>query len=623
MATLRRFSVGVATLLLTQFSHSQDNANENDILVVDSQNSTAQTPESDQCRIWVGMSTIPGAGLGMFAGKDFDKGELLLPVGDLVIPIVDLGTRRKITFLWNDYTWASHSGYYGATKMAAHETDMASPGFGAVANGYMDFLNVDQDGGCEYGPEELDRLRDPEAGAFSLHHSRMSHAGRKVAKGEELFNNYGNKWFKQRQYKLGVIPLWKDHKRAESLYKKFSEKLLSKYEDSSLSSVVQDLWATFVTDEKNTWQSTVFAALPPKEDYQQMEKLGLKQLKRSQMTRSQDWLDKHALCADNFEFGVSTIPKAGHGLFASRYLSEGSAILPVPLIHIPERSVLTMRQPRKLIDMGHKHEKFTRQQLLLNYCLGHVDSTLVLSPYGPSFGLINHNQTRANVRLQWAKPERSNHFPEALEKDVKWFTTEKGSRLGMEVITLRDIEPGEEILLDYGDDWEKAWREHKAKWRPLEKSLNYVSAYEMNRRQNSTLKTVFEEIKEPYPSNIVLGFREEYNHTGPWRNANETGTDNFFFKEGLSDMTSCEILRREEMNGQTLYAAVLADRNNTDKNVLLEHLLREAFEFSDAPYTTDVFLRNAFRHEIRIPDDMFPEAWKNLREASDFPPPNV
>lgn len=411
---------------------------------------------------------------------------------------------------------------------------------------------------------------------------------------------------------MGIIPVSRDHSRAESLYKKYSEKLLSKYLDSSLSSTVQDMWETFVTDPKNTWKSTVFAAFPPKEDYQQMEKLGLKELKRSQMTRSQEWLDNHALCVDNFKFGLSTIPKAGHGLFASRFLSEGSAILPVPLIHIPYRSVLTMRQPRKLIDMGYKLEKFTRQQLLLNYCLGHAESTMVLSPYGPAFSLINHNQTRANVRLQWAKPERSSHIPQALEKDVEWFLSQKGSRLGMEVIALRDIEPGEEILLDYGDDWEEAWQQHRSKWKPLKNSLKYVSAYEMNRR-NEQLKTVFEEIEEPYPSNLILGFREGFNYSGSWRNRNETGTDDFFFKDGLSDMTNCEILQREEVNGQTLYAAVLNDKDNENKNVLLENLPREAFEFYDAPYTTDMFLRNAFRHDIRIPDDMFPPAWKNLR----------
>ena len=38
---------------------------------------------------------------------------------------------------------------------------------------------------------------------------------------------------------------------------------------------------------------------------------------------------------------------------------------------------------------------------------------------------------------------------------------------------------------------------------------------------------------------------------------------------------------------------------------------RHAFQYRDRPYTTDMFLRNAFRHDIRIPDHLFPEVWKN------------
>jgi len=38
---------------------------------------------------------------------------------------------------------------------------------------------------------------------------------------------------------------------------------------------------------------------------------------------------------------------------------------------------------------------------------------------------------------------------------------------------------------------------------------------------------------------------------------------------------------------------------------------RDAFTYFNRPYTTDMFLANAFRHDIRIPDDLFPEAWRN------------
>ena len=44
-----------------------------------------------------------------------------------------------------------------------------------------------------------------------------------------------------------------------------------------------------------------------------------------------------------------------------------------------------------------------------------------------------------------------------------------------------------------------------------------------------------------------------------------------------------------------------------------EGMPREAFLFRDKYYTNDVFLPNAFRHDIRIPDDLFPDTWKNLQ----------
>jgi hypothetical protein len=151
---------------------------------------------NDRCGVWLGMSTIPGAGLGMFAGKDFQKGDLLLPVGDHVIPIVDLGRRYSKFFLWDDYTWTSHSGFLGTTKMGAKVVDVASPGIGAAVNSVMDFINVDQEDMSRYSvPGNLHRLKDPQAGAFSYHHSRMSYAHNDIRPGQELFNDYGDHWY--------------------------------------------------------------------------------------------------------------------------------------------------------------------------------------------------------------------------------------------------------------------------------------------------------------------------------------------------------------------------------------------------------------------------------------------
>jgi hypothetical protein len=69
------------------------------------------------CGIWLAPSTIPGAGLGMYAGRDFEEGESLQQnhlgeaVGDPVIPIVDHGSHNiriggSKGMLWDEYTWS-------------------------------------------------------------------------------------------------------------------------------------------------------------------------------------------------------------------------------------------------------------------------------------------------------------------------------------------------------------------------------------------------------------------------------------------------------------------------------------------------------------------------------------
>jgi hypothetical protein len=53
------------------------------------------------------MSTLPGTGVGMFAGKAFKKDDEMMPAGDHLVPIVDIALSHgfDIFFLWDEYTW--------------------------------------------------------------------------------------------------------------------------------------------------------------------------------------------------------------------------------------------------------------------------------------------------------------------------------------------------------------------------------------------------------------------------------------------------------------------------------------------------------------------------------------
>eukprot|EP00980_Cylindrotheca_fusiformis_P008202 scaffold1736_cov127-Cylindrotheca_fusiformis.AAC.16 len=179
---------------------------------VDNENSTCKYPadETTQCGVWLGHSTLPGTGIGMFAGKDFRKGDPLLSVGDHIIPIVDLGLNHAEEppfLLWNEYTW--NSDYFGMTRLGIEEVDVASPGFGAAANSFMDFVNVQEEETAKYStPDNVHRSKDPEAGAFTYYHSRNSFADRHIKAGEELFVSYGDKWYAELAKKFLLLFLY-------------------------------------------------------------------------------------------------------------------------------------------------------------------------------------------------------------------------------------------------------------------------------------------------------------------------------------------------------------------------------------------------------------------------------
>jgi hypothetical protein len=155
---------------------------------------------NSQCRVWLAMSTLPGAGIGTFAGTAFKKGEEMMRAGDHIIPIVDLfmyhGGRALDNhfFLWDEYTWNGKS--LQCDMLGITEVHVASPGFGAAANSFMDFINVDE-GNPSLSvlvPQNIHRSKDPGAGAFTYYHSRMSKAKRAIEPGQEIFVDYGNDW---------------------------------------------------------------------------------------------------------------------------------------------------------------------------------------------------------------------------------------------------------------------------------------------------------------------------------------------------------------------------------------------------------------------------------------------
>ena len=95
------------------------------------------TTAFDSCNLYLAPSTIPGAGLGIFAGRDgFAYGD---PVsyGDVVVPLegIKYYNGKSLNFLWDEYTWNVNM-FPGMENEMDDDSKVkmngASPGFGAL-----------------------------------------------------------------------------------------------------------------------------------------------------------------------------------------------------------------------------------------------------------------------------------------------------------------------------------------------------------------------------------------------------------------------------------------------------------------------------------------------------------
>ena len=199
---------------------------------------------------------------------------------------------------------------------------------------------------------------------------------------------------------------------------------------------------------------------------------------------SLDFLQKEGKCQDHIRPDISTILHAGRGAFASRDLPKGTVVGYAPLVHIgvkgeeitkvvyngeskhgmdrfEHRFADSNEEPGlgKLKKEAKKHKnRYAKPDLVINYSFGHRNSTLLLTPYGAMVNYINHNSAYdgdgPNVRVQWPDKELIAHKPEWLGKSLN-FLRDSIDKIGLsfDYVALRDIKEGEEIFMDYGDEW--------------------------------------------------------------------------------------------------------------------------------------------------------------------------
>lgn len=326
-------------------------------------------------------------------------------------------------------------------------------------------------------------------------------------------------------------------------------------------------------------------------------------------------LEDNGWCVDHIEIRPSTIPAAGRGAFVKRPLPKGTVIVPAPLQVFADRADFQHSEP---------------EQLYVNYCLQPEGSRMLFYPYGPGVNLINHDARRPNVGLQWStKPF---HHAELLTLNYTafWKKVRPGSLI-LEVVALRDLVPGDELFLDYGSDWDKAWKAHVKAWQPPEDAEDHV--YPENMDETEFLRTVEEQQTDPYPANLITMCNSHvYGRSKAKGNLHQKWWDSQE-EEWWWNMAYCHILDRKVAdNGSYEYTvSLIVNREGesgstrktsyTDQDLIYNattpfqdlmvdtHVPRRAIRWIEKPFHDDEHLMNAFRHPIGFPSNLVSMAW--------------
>lgn len=312
-------------------------------------------------------------------------------------------------------------------------------------------------------------------------------------------------------------------------------------------------------------------------------------------SRPVSWLREHGMCIDNIRIRIATDPSMGRGAFAARSLSKGTVVAPAPVQFFPKRSIFAKQTP---------------EALFVNYCFQLSGTSILAFPYGPGVNMINHSKKSPNVKVQWSKhPMHHSHWL-TLPMQQFWQMDYPGGLI-LDIVALRDIQPGEELFMDYGDEWQQAWDSHVQNWKPLHNSTEYV--YETSMDLSQPFRTVLEQETNPYPSNLATVC-----HTRNWERDDYTIMR---WKQPVVDwpegLIFCHILKREETaSGEFLYQVSLNFSRHPDrpdeKRFIDTNVPQRAIRFVDKPYQSDLHLPNAFRHPIMLPSDLVSSEWKDF-----------
>ena len=600
--------------------------------------------DPNKCTTYLAPSSIPNSGLGMYTTIPYQKGEVF-GYPEIGIVLQDQRThfpKKSKDKLLTQYPWSAHVLTFGSHEVGYGESMV--PGLGMLANSHLGLVNMRHmdlwktaswiDGTDSLVTTDTLSMEDVGRGAHSWHGHVIFEANVNIEVGEELFVSYGDEWFKAREQLIGIVPGESQFKEADQLLRDFSiEDQKNKEAGNGDYAHRHSTYETLLSDA-NKKDPRLRMALPNNlNDIPTALASGTARFSVKDSIQSIEWLEENGACIDNIVSGVSTIPQAGRGAFATRSINKGQQITTTPVITL-EREELYLWEMFKRTQDGGAVMELMGHQLLLNYCYGHANSSLLFFPYSPSVNFINQgNAEKANAVIRWSTVPY--HKSEWLNATVDEMKAKLKTGLLFDIVATKDLHRGDEILLYYGNDWEESWEEHIEEWAStgddfdgthgdhqpqfnLTDRLGLATTVELNQvEKHPTVRTVDEQKAKPYPDQIMT--RCHLEPPDECTASDEKATNDVECRARWKvtfdaiHLYPCTILSREHIQGMDWYTAqVNIPTKPTTARVRVEYMQRSAIKFVDRPYSRDQYAHGVFRQEIGLPDGILPPHWMDL-----------
>lgn len=611
---------------------------------------TKDSSEQQQCGVYLAESST-GHTLGSFAGRAYKRDDFI-GTSDAIIHLVDV--RHHNANMDEEYRTLHLEKFLGTCwsadstggKNEGNEVISAVGGPAFSSTGHVGMVNA-----ILYQPSILlrtdtdllssgyDEMTSPGRGAFSSYHNLTVLAVDKIVPGMELFLDFGTEYNK---YDDPTIPNIDDYRKMDEgmgkmveFFNKHSERIGEKAAEEVFQFLKED-----VLDLVAERRAPAARSLLP-DSYRGLQEIidkgGSALFSNPEVVRDVDWLEKNGYCQDNLVVGISTIEHAGRGAFATRSMKRGEVVSAMPLVVLNQgRSALTIKEEAGENLSGSTNKEYAESyQLLLNYMLEHPQSSALFFPAGAGNNYINHGGMNANVKMIWSTKDWSK-IEDSRETGLENLVQIGPIDMIVELVATRPINMGEEVLLDYGDDWANAWKVHVSKWKKATENADfYKSAMTLNEVHHSVGKPPKpfpingDKVDDKIEKNVELRCHLVYddekiekirNKDGsrtkvyPWIPHPVAGESRLKTDIAIRAVTlvGCDIMDRsgDENSGYKYVVQPHIEVKGT--KILVKNVPHHAIRYVDKPYTNPQHELSAFRHTIGFPDEIFPKAWRDL-----------